>query len=79
MLMERAFGGAWAVLLFIAVNVAGLIAVANSLNGRKALKTSCATTGYTMRRLCLSPISAYLTVFVYYLAIITIFWGVAIA
>ena len=79
MLMERAFGGAWAVLLFIAVNVAGLIAVANSLNGRKALKTSCATTGYTMRRLYLSPISAYLTVFVYYLAIITIFWGVAIA
>ena len=79
MLMERAFGGPWAVLLFIAVNVTALIAVADSLNGRKALKTSCSTTGYTMRRLRLSPISSYLTIFIYYLAIILIFWGVAIA
>ena len=79
MLMERAFGGSWAVLLFIAVNVTALIAVADSLNGRKALKTSCSTTGYTMRRLRLSPISSYLTIFIYYLAIILIFWGVAIA
>ncbi|MDO4487003.1 MAG: hypothetical protein Q4C46_10505 [Bacillota bacterium] len=79
MLMERAFGGPWVVLLFIAVNVTGLIAVANSLKGRKALKTSCSTTGYTMRRLCLSPISSYLTIFFYYLAIILILWGVAIA
>ncbi|NLD20100.1 MAG: hypothetical protein GX663_07650 [Clostridiales bacterium] len=79
MLMERAFGGIWAVLLFIAVNLMGLIFVANSLNGRKALKATYSTTGYTMRRLRLSPISAYLTIFIYYLAMILIFWGVAIA
>lgn len=79
MLMERAFGGVWAVLPLIAVNLMGLIAVATSLNGRKALKATHATTGYTMRRLRLSPISAYLTIFIYYLAMILIFWGVAIA
>lgn len=79
MLLERAFGGAWAVLPLIAVNLMGLLSVANSLNGRKALKAACSTTGYTMRRLRLSPISAYLTIFIYYLAITLIFWGVAIA
>ena len=79
MLMERAFGGVWAVLIFIAANLLGLISVANSLNGRKAMKTAHSTTGYTMRRLSLSPISAYLTIFIYYLAIILIFWGVAAA
>lgn len=79
MLMERAFGGFWAVLLFAAVNVMGLMAVANSLNGKKALKATHATTGYTIRRLRLSTISSYLTIFLYYLAIIFIIWGVAIA
>lgn len=48
MLMERAFGGVWAVLLFIAANLAALLCVANSLNGRKALKATHATTGYTI-------------------------------
>lgn len=79
MLMERAFGGIWPVLLFIAVNLMGLMAVVNSLNGKKALKATHATTGYTMRRLGLSPISSFLTIFFYYLAMILIFWGVAIA
>lgn len=79
MLMERAFGGVWAVLILIAVNVAGLVAVVNSLNGKKALKASHSTTGYTMRRLRISPVSSYLTIFIYYLAMILIFWGVAIA
>lgn len=79
LLMERAFGGAWAVLPLVAANLLGMLLVANSLNGRKALKGSGSTTGYTMRRLRLSPISAYLTVFVYYFAVILIFWGVAIA
>ena len=79
MLMERAFGGVWAVLPLIAVTLAGLMTVANSLNGRKASKATCSTTGYTMRRLCVSPISAYLTIFLYYLAVLIIFWGVAIA
>ena len=79
MLMERAFGGVWAVLVLIAVNLLGLISVVNSLNGKKALKAAHSTTGYTMRRLHLSPISSYLTIFVYYLAMILIFWGAAIA
>ena len=51
MLMERAFGGLWAVLLFLAVNLLGIMAVATSLNGKKALKGDGATTGYTIRRL----------------------------
>ncbi|MFR8854171.1 MAG: hypothetical protein ACLVHQ_04365 [Oscillospiraceae bacterium] len=72
--MERAFGGVWAVIMFIAVNLLGLMSVANSLNGRKALKATHATTGYTIRRLRLSPVSSYLTVFVYYLAVILILW-----
>lgn len=79
MLMERAFGGVWAVLLFITINVIGLMTVVNSLNGKKSLKATHATIGYTMRRLGLSPISSFLIIFFYYLAIILIFWGVAIA
>lgn len=77
--MERAFGGIWAVLLFIAVNLMGMMAVVNSLNGKKALKATHATVGYTMRRLGLSPIASFLTIFFYYLGMILIFWGLAIA
>ena len=79
MLMERAFGGIWTVLVLVAVTLMGLMSVVNSLNGKKALKAAHSTTGYTIRRLHLSPISAYLTIFVYYLALILIFWGTAIA
>ena len=79
MLMERAFAGLLPVLLFIGVNLLGLLTVINGLNGRKALKATHATTGYTIRRLRMSPISSYLTMFGYYLAVILIFWGVAIA
>ena len=64
LLMERGFGGFWAVLLFAAANLLGLTAVAGSLNGRKDMKASHATTGYTIRRLRLSPVSAFLTIFV---------------
>lgn len=79
MLMERAFGGVWPVLLLIAVNLMGLISVVSALNGKKDLKATHSTTGYTMRRLGLSPISSCITIFVYYLAITLIFWSVAIA
>lgn len=79
LLMERGFGGFWAVLLFAAANLLGLTAVAGSLNGRKDMKASHATTGYTMRRLRLSPVSAYLTIFIYYLVLTLIFWGMAVA
>lgn len=78
MLPERAFGGIWAVLLLIVVNLLGILSVANAPNGKKELKASHATTGYTMRRLRISPIGAYITMFFYYLGIILIFWGVAI-
>ncbi len=79
MLMERAFGGVWAVLLFLVVLVLGSWAVATSLHGKKAVKGDCSTTGYTIRRLCMSPMASYLTMFVYYLIILIIFWGIAIA
>lgn len=79
MLMERAFGGIWAVLVLVAVNLAGLTAVVNSINGKKALKATHSTTGYTIRRLNLSPVSSYLTIFIYSLALLLIFRGIAIA
>ena len=78
MLPERAFGGIWAVLLLIAVNLLGILSVANAPNGKKELKASHATTGYTMRRLRLSPLGAYLTMFFYSLGMILIFWGVTV-
>lgn len=79
MLMERGFGGIWAVLLFIGVNLLGLSAVVNALKGRQDAKAAHATTGYTIRRLRLSPVKSYLTIFFYYLVIILIFWGLAVA
>lgn len=79
MLMERAFGGVWAVLLFIAALVLGLASVSTSLSGKKAVKGECSTTGFTIRRLCMSPVVSYLIMFVYYLIILVVFWGIAIA
>lgn len=79
MFMERAFGGIVPVLLFILVNLMAVYAVANSLNGKKSAKASLSTTGYTMRRLQIPPLSAYITIFIYYIAIILILWAVAIA
>lgn len=79
MLMERAFDGVWGVLVFVAVNLMGLVCVANALNGGKAMKATHATTGYTIRRLRLSPISSCFAIFFYYLVLILLFWGVAIA
>ena len=68
-----------AVLLFVAAVLLGMMAVATSLHGKNAMKGDCATTGYTVRRLCQSPLQSYLTMFVYYLMVILIFWFVAIA
>ena len=78
MLMEHGFGGIGAVLIFVAVNLMGLIAVVNSLNGKKELKATHATMGYTMRRLRITPFLAYITIFTYYLAIVIILWSVAV-
>ena len=79
MLMENAFGGIFGVILLIAIILGSLLAVVNSLNSKKELMMTHATVGYTMRRLRISPIKAYLTIVVYYLAIIIIFWAVTIA
>ncbi len=79
MLMERAFGGILPVLIFIAVIVMGLFSVTNFLNGKKFMKADNAITGYTIRRLRMSPIKSYLTIFAYYLVMILIFWAMAIA
>lgn len=78
MLMENAFGGIFGVILLIAIILGSLVAVVNSLNSKKELMMTHATVGYTMRRLRISPIKAYLTIAVYYLAIIIIFWAVTI-
>ena len=78
MLVERAFGGMWPVLAFIAALTIGIFSVSSALNGKNASRSTCATTGYTMRRLCISPASAYITTFIYYLATLIIFWAVAI-
>lgn len=79
MLMERAFGGVWGVLVIVAVYLLGYSAVVNAINGKKALKASHSTTGYTIRRMNISPISSYFVMFGYYIAIILIFWGLAVA
>lgn len=79
MMLEHAFGGVWAALLFVIIILAGLMSLVNSFNGKKAMKAAHSTTGYTIRRLRMSPISSYITMFIYYLIIILIFWGVAIA
>lgn len=78
MIMECAFDGIFPVLIFIAANLFGMLLVIGSLSGRKSLKISYATTGYTIRRLRISPLASYFTMFAYYLVIIFIFWGVAL-
>lgn len=78
MLVERAFGGIWPVVALIAAMVIGIFAISSALNGKNASRSTCSTTGHTMRRLCISPVSAYIATFVYYLAILLIFWGAAI-
>lgn len=78
MLMERAFGGVWPVLLFVAVILVALIAVVTALNGRKVVRGTASTTGYTFRTLRISPIQAYSTVLIYYILMILIFWGLAV-
>ncbi|MGN1142957.1 MAG: hypothetical protein ACI4SU_00205, partial [Anaerovoracaceae bacterium] len=79
LLMERAFEGVWAVLLFLGVMLLGMFLAANSLNNKKDMKATHSTTGYTLRRLGLSPLSVCFTVFLYYCSILLLFWGVAIA
>lgn len=79
MLMERALGGFIPVLIFAAVNVLGLVTVVSSINGKKELKAAHSTTGYTLRRLRISPVSSYIVMYVYYLIVILIFWGLAVA
>ena len=78
MLMERGFGGIWAVLAFVIINVIASLTVANSLNDKKSLKASHSTPGYTIRRMHISPISSYIMVYVYYILVMAILWGIAI-
>ena len=78
MLMERGFGGIWAVLALILANVIASVTVANSLNDKKSLKASHSTPGYTIRRMHISPISSYIMVFVYCILVMVIIWGIAI-
>lgn len=67
-----------AVLIFIGVLILGLLTVATTLNGKKDLKATNATIGFTMRRMHTSPTGAYFAVFLYYLGIIVIIWAAAV-
>lgn len=78
MLMERGFGGMWDVIAFVLANLLAYYFVVNALNGKKALKAAHSTTGYTIRRMSISPIESYLTMLVYSLAIVLILWATAI-
>lgn len=78
MIMENAFGGIVGVILLLVIILGSLVAIINSLNSKKELMMTHATVGYTMRRLRISPIKAYLTIVLYYLAIIIILWAVTI-
>ena len=79
MFILRSLDGIVPVVVFISALVSGMMAVVTSFNGKKAVKGDCSTTGYTIRRLCHSPLRSYLTMFVYYLMVIAIFWFAAIA
>ena len=79
MFILRSLDGIVPVVVFISALVLGMMAVVTSFNGKKAVKGDCSTTGYTIRRLCHSPLRSYLTMFVYYLMVIAIFWFAAIA
>lgn len=79
LLIERAFCGIWPVLLLLgAILLGGMVSV-NSLNGRKAIIATHTTTGYTIRRLGLSPSKSYLMMFIYHLIMILFFLSTAIA
>lgn len=78
MAMERTLGGAWTVLAFVVILVLSVTGTMNSVNGKKALKAAHSTTGYTIRRLYISPLASYLTMYGYYLLMIVILWGAAI-
>lgn len=79
MLMERAFGGVGPVLLFASAILMALAAVVTALNGRKAVRGTTSTTGYTFRTLRISPIQSYFTILIYHIVMILIFWGLAVA
>ena len=79
MLMERGFGGVPGILTLIAAVLLVYSAIIDSINGKKALKASHATTGYTIRRICISPISSYFIMFAYSLIMILIIWAIAIS
>ncbi len=79
MLMERGFGGPVGILILIAAALLVYYVIIDSINGKKALKASHATTGYTIRRMCISPISSYFIMFAYSLIMILIIWAIAIA
>lgn len=77
-LPEQVFGGAFPVLILIASMVLALLTVANTLNGRKDLKATHATIGFTLRRMHTSPIGSYFAVLVYAFMVILIVWAVVI-
>ena len=75
---SQANGWMLPVIVLIGVMMLGLLTVANTLNGKKDLKATHATIGFTMRRMHTSPIGAYLSVFLYYFMLLLMIWAVAI-
>lgn len=78
MLVERGFMGIWDVAVFVAAILIMYYFLVSGLNGKKALKASHSTTGYTIRRLGISPTASYLTILVYFLVIILTLWAIGI-
>lgn len=76
MITGKGIEGVLPVLLIIAVLYGINLIILNSINGRKAQKNTHATTGYTLRRLCISPVLIFWSVFVYCLLVIVLFWGI---
>lgn len=73
------FDGILPVLIFVGLCFVYLTILLNAVNGRKALKVGNSLCGYTIRRLCISPLSAYITVLIFSLQIVIIFFAMEIA
>lgn len=78
MLVERGFGGIPDVIAFIAVILLAYYFIISAVNDKKAVKAAHSTTGYTIRRMGISPLSSYFTMYAYSFAIVLILWAVAI-
>lgn len=72
--LQPDFGGILPVLVIMAAFFGFLSLLLRSLKGGRAI----AITGFTVRRLMISPLGAYFTILVFCLAIVIVFWAAAV-